>query len=370
MAKNVTFPSVIMIGSDHQVQGDIGSVLSTYYNNGFLNDKIYLISHREGAAWYRVWLFARCTLHLIWHLLSKPNIKIIHLHMSERGSFYRKALLCLLCFLFRKKTILHFHGAEFMLFVENSPAPLQWFIRYILNSATALFVLSESWKSDFSRVTGNENIFVVYNPVFFDETKICNNSATETGLGPLKCLFLGRFGQRKGVYDLIRAVATLDETVPFHLALYGDGELDQVKRLIEELNVGGRVHVHGWIRGEAKHRALCNTDVLILPSYNEGLPVAILEAMAYGLAVISTPVGGIAEAVHHERNGLLVPPGDVSALANALLRLANEPGTVVRFQEESRLMCRAHFAHQCIFERLSDLYENIISSDFKTRAEG
>ncbi len=363
-----TLPSVIMIGSDYKVQGGIGSVLSTYYENGFLNDKIYLVSHREGSFWYRILIFARCMLDLFWHLLTKPNIKIIHMHMSERGSFYRKALLCLLSFLFGKKAILHFHGAEFLIFVENSPAPLKWFIHYILDSASALFVLSDSWKSDLSRITINKNIFVVYNPVFFDETQICHKPSTKSGLRKLKCLFLGRFGQRKGVYDLIRALAKLGVSAPVLLELYGDGELDQVKRLIEELNVGHNVHIHGWIRGEAKHQALCDTDVLILPSYNEGLPVAILEAMAYGLAVISTPVGGIAEAVHHDRNGLLVPPGDVSALASAILRLANEPDTVLRFQAESRLICRANFAHECIFDRLNELYENIISREHMARA--
>jgi len=349
-------PEVIMIGSDPGEQGGIGTVLKTYTDGGFLDDKIFLVSHKESPALYRVWLFFQCALSLLGLLLTKPSIRLVHMHMSERGSFFRKALLALMIHAMGRKAVYHLHGAEFLLFYQNSKPIVQSFIRYTLDSADALFVLSESWKKDLALMSKNQNICVVYNPVVFDPNlQLKSYQEAE----PVRFLFMGRFGHRKGIYDLIRAVALIKER-NFKIHLHGDGELEEVRSLIAETNTGDSIIMTGWIKGDAKVKAFREADVLLLPSYNEGLPVAILEALSYGLAVISTPVGGIAEAVHEGENGFLVSPGDIQGLASAITMLATNPQMLVEFKQKSRELCAEHFAHNQIFVQMEDLYQQVM----------
>jgi glycosyltransferase involved in cell wall biosynthesis len=358
-------PAVIMIGSDPSEQGGIGSVLSTYLNHGFLDDKIFLVSHREGPALSRVLLFLQCLGLLLWHLLTTPSIAIVHMHMSERGSFFRKAIMGTIAHLFGKKAFYHLHGAEFLLFYENLSSLHKFSVRHTLNTAEGIFVLSESWKQDLKAVTANSNVYVVYNPVSYNAELAPRLNEPDA---KVNCIFLGRYGRRKGIYDLIQAVATIPHP-NFQITLHGDGELDKVKEMIRELKLEETIQLGGWIRGEEKHQALLKADILLLPSYNEGLPVAILEALAYGQAVISTPVGGIAEAVQQNRNGLLVPPGDISALAAALQSLTTNPALLNQMKLESRALCKDNFAHLRIFNLLESLYERIgITTQFSAES--
>jgi glycosyltransferase involved in cell wall biosynthesis len=258
-------PTVLMIGSDPSEQGGIGTVLSTYERQGFLADKRFIVSHREGPALERIRLFLSALFQLFWLMLTQRSIRLLHMHMSERASVLRKGLFAQVAKLFGKKVAYHLHGAEFLVEYQGYPSWLQRLIRAQLDQADAIFVLSDSWRRDLAALTQNPNIQVVYNPVPLPPAV----SPQRPGQ-PLRCLFLGRYGQRKGVYDLLAAVAQLPEGL-IQLDLYGDGEVDAVKA-----QANSSVRVNGWIRGDAKLRALAEADVLLLPSYNEGLPVAIL----------------------------------------------------------------------------------------------
>ncbi len=123
--------------------------------------------------------------------------------------------------------------------------------------------------------------------------------------------------QKKGVYDIIEAAKRI-ENPNVVINLYGDGELEIFEKLIQENNLQDKVKIKGWISGEQKNKAIKESDIYILPSYNEGLPMSILEAMACGLPVISTPIGGIAEAVKDGVNGYLIQPGDYEALTEKI----------------------------------------------------
>lgn len=345
-------PKILIVGSDYREQGGIGTVLSTYHQQGFMHNKLFLVTHREGPALTRIFLFSSAFFQLLWLFIRYPSLKTLHLHMSERGSIARKAIISSISKLFGKQILLHFHGAEFLKEYQSSPAWLKWFTTTFLNSSDGLLVLSKSWKQDLANVTPNPNIHVVYNPVVMDPERTVRLSETDE---PLRLLFLGRFGQRKGIYDLLKAMAQT-KNCNVELALHGDGELEQVQQEILALGLQEKVFRGGWIRGDEKHKALLKADVLILPSYNEGLPVAILEALAYGLAVISTPVGGIAEAVHHQTNGLLVSPGDVNGLADAIQALAENRATLNLMKQASLKLCSENFSHQNIFSQLETIY--------------
>jgi glycosyltransferase involved in cell wall biosynthesis len=142
-----------------------------------------------------------------------------------------------------------------------------------------------------------------------------------------KLLFLGRIGEHKGADRILRAIAKLPDAVRgrVRLCMAGDGAVDEACALAEQLGLASQVEIRGWIAGAEKEAWMRQTNVFILPSRNEGLPMAMLEAMAWGKALIVSPVGGIPEFVTDGVEGFLVPPDDIDAIADAIRKLAENP---------------------------------------------
>ncbi len=159
--------------------------------------------------------------------------------------------------------------------------------------------------------------------------------------GPARVLYVGQVGRRKGVHDLLRALRRLlDEGEAIELTVVGpaqlEGELEAAKALAGELSLDGRARFTGALTGEALYEQFRSHDLFALPSYNEGIPAVLYEAGAFGLPVVTTPVGAIADLVRDGENGLLVTPGDAEALAAALRRLSGEPGLRERLGAQLR----------------------------------
>ena len=167
---------------------------------------------------------------------------------------------------------------------------------------------------------------------------------------------LGRLGRRKGSYDLIAAAElALRRNPALKLCLAGDGEVEQVRALVRKKGLEGNIEVPGWIDGAEKLRRLRDAATVVLPSYHEGLPMAILEGMAAGKAIISTTVGAIPEVVGAE-NGILVEPGDIPALAEALLRCSGDGDALARMSASSRKRAQEVFSIRRTHEALAECY--------------
>ncbi len=113
----------------------------------------------------------------------------------------------------------------------------------------------------------------------------------------------------------------------------GDGDIDRCKQIVEEKNLKSNIFIVGWADFDKKLELLKKSSVLVLPSYNEGLPMAILEGMACGKAIISTTVGAIQEVVKKKKNGILIEPGDVEKLSEALIRYCMTQETVEKIEK-------------------------------------
>jgi glycosyltransferase involved in cell wall biosynthesis len=136
-------------------------------------------------------------------------------------------------------------------------------------------------------------------------------------------LFLGRICDRKGAFDLIEAFAVIppEQKQICKLIMAGDGDAEKARSLIEKNNLSQYITILDWVNEQQRDELLANANVFILPSYNEGLPMALLEAMSWGLPVITTPVGGIPELVINNENGLLVQAGAILDLSTAMQSL-------------------------------------------------
>jgi glycosyltransferase involved in cell wall biosynthesis len=174
-------------------------------------------------------------------------------------------------------------------------------------------------------------------------------------------LFLGYLSARKGVPDLLRALGGPELLARrWHATLAGGGPIHEFERLAQELGIEDRVDFPGWLNASDVQALCADADILVLPSHAEGLAMAVLEGLANGLAVITTPVGAHPEVIEPEVSGLLIPPGNVEALSGALLRLLDDEGLRLRLQAGARRRYLEKFDISSYAVRLSQLHASLL----------
>jgi glycosyltransferase involved in cell wall biosynthesis len=173
-------------------------------------------------------------------------------------------------------------------------------------------------------------------------------------------LFLGRFRRRKGIFDLLRALAVVRARFPtVRLYCGGDGDAEAVAACARELGVEECVDMLGWTTGAAKERILSQSTLYVLPSYAEGLPMGVLEAMAAGLPVVATSIGGIPDAVEEGVEGFLVAPGDIDALADRIMRLLGSVDLRSAIAAAAGIKVREQFSSDKVLSQVEDLYRHL-----------
>jgi glycosyltransferase involved in cell wall biosynthesis len=189
---------------------------------------------------------------------------------------------------------------------------------------------------------------------------------TYDGARPFELLFVGRLVERKGVHLLLDAVAALPPERAAVVHVVGDGpEHERLQARAERLGLGGRAVFHGFVAKEELERRLRTCDALVLPAVvdakgdTEGLGVVLIEAMSYARPVIASAAGGIVDIVRDGRSGFLVPPGDASALANAISRLMEDPARARALGLAGREDVEANFSWDVIADRLAEIYRRV-----------
>ncbi|HTH16407.1 MAG TPA: glycosyltransferase family 4 protein, partial [Magnetospirillum sp.] len=254
-------------------------------------------------------------------------------------------------------TILHLHGADFAEFCRGLSPHGRRLVKDMVHRAESVVTLGSCWR-DFAMAELDlpaERIEVLPNAVPGPE-----RIPDHTHHGPCRILFLGVLGPRKGVPVLLRALASpMMQGFAWEAMLAGNGEISESKALAQLLGIAERLTFTGWVAEDKAHELLAWADLLVLPSRNEGLPMAILEAMAWGLPVVSTPVGAIPDAVEHGSNGFLLPVGDEVALAAALSLLAEDAPLRRRMGAASRLRWARDFDIRAYNRRLEALFRRV-----------
>jgi len=178
---------------------------------------------------------------------------------------------------------------------------------------------------------------------------------------PLRLVYIGRIAREKGLYETLQGLRLAHELgVDTRLVIAGQGgEEDRLRRYAQALGVGQRVVFAGSVFGADKVKILAGADVMLLPSYSEGLPYALLEAMAAGVPVIATPVGAIPDVVSNGIHGFLVPPRDGKAIAEALVTLAGDRERIGWMSRACRRRIRAAFSIDRLAQELALHYGRI-----------
>lgn len=347
-------PRVLMIGTDLRGKGGVAAVVSVLHDDGLFEREgvRYLASHIDGGRWPK----ARSALGAFWQaafICLRDRPAVVHVHAASHASFVRKSLLLLIARAAGCKTIFHLHGGGFRQFAgQESGALMRRWIRHTLERSSLVIALSDGW-ADFVRgFAPAARVAVLPNSVRLPAL---------AGPGELgRILFLGRAEAAKGIFELLDAVAALKPAFPdIHLALGGDGELARVQSRAGELGLADQLTLLGWLGPQARDRELERACVFCLPSHAEGLPMAMLEAMAAGKAVVVSAVGGIPEAIADRDNGVLVPPRDVPALTAALSAVLGDAALRATLGQRARGTIASRFSTDVVAGRLSAIYREL-----------
>lgn len=350
--------AIVMLGVHpaSKQRGGIAAVIDMYRCGGlFARWPIsYIGTFESGGRMTKI----RRTTAALWdylRLICKGRVGVVHAHTASRASFWRKSLFLLIAFAARRPTILHLHGAEFEAFYFHECGSLRKkFVRFVLSRVDRVIVLSTQWRELVERIEPRTRVVKIFNPI----------AAQESGGAIVRIenvlLFLGRFGRRKGIFDLLEALAVIRTRFPsVRLRCGGDGDIAGVERRARELGVDDCVDVLGWVSGSEKSRVLAEAAVYVLPTYAEGLPMGVLEAMAAGAAVVGTTVGGIPDAIEDGVEGFLVAPGDTAALADRITRLLEDADLRHAFARAAQSKARAQFGMHTVLSQLEALYTSL-----------
>ncbi len=334
-------PCVLMLGTAPEGRGGVAAQVR------------YVSTHREGSRLVKLDAAARG----FWQAATAcfgDRPAIVHAHAASHTSFARKSLLLWLARAAGCQTIFHLHGGGFRQFatVHSSALTRRW-IRHTLERSSLDIALSEGWAGFVRGFAPRARVTVVPNAVPLP-------CAIDDRAEPGRILFLGRVEAAKGVAELIEAVALLAPHWPaLRLVLAGEGDLEVWRQAACERGIGEMVELPGWLDSAARDEQLARAAVFCLPSHAEGSPMALLEAMAAGKAVVASRVGGIPEAVQDGENGLLAPPHEAAPLAAALARILEDALLQKRLGERARATVAQHYSTEAVCSRLAAIYNDL-----------
>jgi glycosyltransferase involved in cell wall biosynthesis len=281
--------------------------------------------------------------------------KVLHLQVSERLSFVRKGTFIALGKLMGMKVILHHHGAEVAPFYRGASPRMQSFVRWLVQRADINLVLGELWRDLLVREmnASPEKVLVRFNAAH----DVGTATSSDVNIDRWQFLIVANLSPRKGVGELLRSVVRLrDEGYPVKLTLAGGGSVQKYRAEAEALGIAEYCTFTGWISPAAIHDLMLSKSALVLPSYQEGFPMAIIEALSARLPVIATPVGSIAELLTSGEDCLLVTPGNVDQLVVALKIVATDEAARRKLIANGRAFYDMNFHIDAYMEKMLKLY--------------
>lgn len=316
-----------------------------------------LESRGAGSAIFSPVFLALALIKILMGRLSGRLVGV-HVNMAERLSLFRKGIIVLFAKSMGVPVVLHLHAAQLHHGYHAVPRLLQRLIRLVFLQANSVIVLGTQAQQFIIEEMGvpSQRVKLVTNGVPISHEPRRTFNADE----PFNILFLGNLSERKGVSDLLKALASSELMArqgKWRARFAGGGDVAHYQALAESLGIADRVELLGWADQALATKLVANADVVILPSYDEGLPLTILEALAKGVAVITTPVGEIPTVLTPDVDALFVNPGDVSAIAQALLRLMDEPALRVKLEQAGFEVYRQKFSMDVFFKAIARIHQ-------------
>jgi glycosyltransferase involved in cell wall biosynthesis len=311
---------------------------------------------RGGAgAVYSLWILVKALVRIVRGRAS-GRLAGIHVNMAERLSVFRKGAVIVLSRALGVPVVLHLHAAQLHHFYPRLPKPLQAMTRWVFSLPASCVVLGTTAQ----RFVVNElhvpasRVEIVINgvPAPTVPRRIFKEDAVK------RLLFVGNLSERKGVTDLLKALSHSGfANLRFELVLAGGGDVASYQAKASELGLEKVVRFTGWSEQKEVAALMAQADILVLPSYDEGLPLVILEALANGVAVVCTPVGEIPSALRHGVTACFVQPGDVNGLAESLQSLLLQPDLMKTLETNGKSLYEKNFSLPQFFFNIARIHK-------------
>ena len=342
---------VLMVGSAEKSGGGVASVLRLMktmpfwkkYRCGWLGTQI---QRGYGVKlWYAVKAYVKA-IFTIW------KFDIVHFHtVPDKICLIIQMPVLLLALLGRKKVIMHIHmGNQLEDHTDN-----KLFI-WCLNHADCVVLLAKKW----------QNLFEVLFPTVKARTAVIYNACAPTpavdyGIKKKSIIFAAHLDENKRADLLLQAWKNLKADFPdWHVTIMGNGDVEKYSRMSHEMGLDDSVTFTGYITGKEKENIWDKASIYCMCSRHEGFPMVVLEAWARGIAVVTTPVGGLPDVIEEGRNCLTFPFGDADALEKQLRRLMESPKLRKEMAEYSKEFGEKTFSPEKVNESIERLYNQIL----------
>lgn len=368
--------------------GGIARYAFDIFNSVELNDEFELhcfntakgekYLHGEGRSersWSRMWYFFKPNnifflIYLIFNYFEyfyklitiRPDI--VHVHTCSYFGFMRSGVFLLLSKPFTQRRIFHFHNAIDLFITESIHKPvIGSLVKFCISQANDYVVLSSGLGMWLENNIGIKP-YVIWNACYSYKYVKQNNDweifikKYPQAKDKIVVILVGGLYQHKGAFDLIKVVSdfSIEEREKLLFILPGKGEKNKAESLLREYKIEQFVLLPGVIEEEEKEVLVRNSDIFVLPSYAEGQPIAILEAMSASLPIISSRVGSIPEVVDEGVAGFLIDPGDCKALKNHILQLADNPDLRSMMGNAARKRVNDRHDIARLFESIGNMY--------------
>jgi glycosyltransferase involved in cell wall biosynthesis len=311
--------------------------------------------------------FALKDLARFFQAVREHRPQVSHIATVYGLSFVKHSICVVMARLMGSKVLLHPHCSITMLYTEKSKW-WQWYFRQVVRLTSGVIGLSSEWQQ-LKNDMPNLPVYEVPNAINLSPYQaIAEEHLNRSGgNGTVRMLYLGYIGRDKGSFDLVEAAQhTLPQAIDIHIDLVGSdlnpGSREQVKAHGEALGVIDCVQVQFPAYDHEKLEYFRKADVFVYPSYHEGMPMAVLEAMASALPVIATRVGGLPDVIKDGENGLLVNAGQPEELASAMVKLAADPELRCKMQQKSYQFMLDQFDIEQRVTKLLEIYRATIAS--------
>lgn len=342
---------VLVVATSHKTRGGIASVIKAH-ETGEQWKKYHckwIQTHRDGSPIRKLWHLITA---LIEYLILLPFYDIVHIHVGLRASVKRKLIFARIAKIYKKKIIVHFHpSTEKHLFDQKLSIP----IKKLFDYANLLIVLSPQWTRWINQAFPDRHykMKVLYNPC-----PIVNRDFSKK---KNVILYAGTLNERKGYNRLLQSFALIaNKYSAWKIVFAGNGEIEQGKKLQKKLGIeDNQIEFLGWVSGKEKEKTFQEASIYCLPSWGEGFPMGVLDAWAYGIPVITTPVGGIIDIIKNGVNGLIYDVYDIDELSRCLSELMDSKDLRKKIVEEADKLVKNEFSIPNICKQLDSIYTSI-----------
>lgn len=306
--------NVLMVGVDSNRKGGMWTVAEMFIEDKTFNNEVqlfYVATATGGSAFKRLIKMFVGYAKII-HILIHKKIDIVHLHMAEKGSTFRKGYVIDIAKLFSKKVVVQMHAGPFMAWYFTLSDRRKKKVKKFFDRSDVVLALGEYWKKQLSRIVSINKLRVVYNGSYCPKERNYN-------INGKNIVFMGLLKKEKGILDLLKAIKVIDSKLPTNtmVLLCGEDVEGNIQSLINDMELNDRVKMLGWITKEQRDQIFKDTQLCVLPSYAEALSMTVIESMCYGIPIITTDITTMRELVGEEIK--LVEPGNVTMLADTLL---------------------------------------------------